>query len=264
MVTKLKNIQDKFSLEGKTAVVTGGSRLLGAAIVRAFLESGAAVWVTSSRRQNRAEELFPEFAGRVFDGYFDMTAADAREQLIALRERILHRFGKVDILVNNATVRAPAGSPDSVLRDCIADNEMAVLYATEVFAEAMCSKGSGSIINIGSNLGNHGPDAEIYKGTKIQGYLPDYSLQKGAVANFTRFTASRYGPYGVRCNCISPAGVETENTPADFAENYRKRIPMGRMASAEDVAGIGVFLASEASAFITGADVPLDGGYSVY
>lgn len=258
------NIMAQFTMAGKCAVVTGGTSLLGRVITQALLEAGACVWVTTSRRDalTAIENSFEGSDGRLRAAYLNFQESDIRRQLCELRDQIVTCHKRVDVLFNNAAIRAAANAKDDVLHRCIADNAMGLLCATEVFAEHMSLHGGGSIVNIGSTLGSHGPDRSVYRGTNVPGFLPDYSIQKGALINFTRFTASRYGRYGIRCNCISPVGIKTGQTPELFAANYAERIPLGRMADPKDIAGAAVFLASEASAFITGVDFPLDGGYS--
>jgi NAD(P)-dependent dehydrogenase (short-subunit alcohol dehydrogenase family) len=126
----------------------------------------------------------------------------------------------------------------------------------------MAEQGSGSIINIGSIQGMVGPDGELYEGMDFHGFVPDYFFHKGGMVNFTRFVASYYGPRNVRCNCISPGGLASHRTPDRFAERYSGRTLLGRMASGTDLMGSIVFLASDASAYVTGVNLPVDGGYT--
>ena len=126
----------------------------------------------------------------------------------------------------------------------------------------MAKAGSGSIINVASIQGMVGPDASLYKDVGFSGYIPDYFFHKGGMINFTRFVASYYGPNNVRCNCICPGGFETEDMNREFVRRYSDRTFLGRMANDTDLMGIIVFLASDASLYITGTNIPVDGGYT--
>ena len=120
----------------------------------------------------------------------------------------------------------------------------------------------GSIINIGSIHGMIAPDPTIYEGTDMSGWYPDYFFHKGGMINFTRFIASYYGSKGIRCNCIAPGGFQTDYMPEAFVRQYSARTLLGRLADSTDLQGIVVFLASDASAYVTGALIPVDGGYT--
>src|SRR5271157_2541009 len=127
-------------------------------------------------------------------------------------------------------------------------------------AEAMRSRKRGSIINLGSTYGMVGPDFSIYEGTALT--MPAaYAAIKGGIINFTRYLASYYAKDGIRFNCISPGGVEN-NQAAPFVENYVRKTPLGRMAKPGDIAGAAVFLASDASAYVTGHNLVVDGGWT--
>lgn len=121
--------------------------------------------------------------------------------------------------------------------------------------------GGGSMISIGSYMGTLGPDDTLYKGTEMTGFIPDYFFHKGGMDNFTRFLASYYGPRNVRCNVLNLGGFYS-GQPERFVERYNERTFLKRMANETDVMGAIVFLASDASAYLTGASIPVDGGYS--
>jgi NAD(P)-dependent dehydrogenase (short-subunit alcohol dehydrogenase family) len=107
-----------------------------------------------------------------------------------------------------------------------------------------------------------GPDPTIYRGTEMSGWYPDYFFHKGGIINFTRFVASYYGARGVRCNCLSPGGFWTASMPKAFVKQYSDRTFLGRLANESDLMGAVVFLAGNASAYITGTNIPVDGGYT--
>jgi NAD(P)-dependent dehydrogenase (short-subunit alcohol dehydrogenase family) len=119
---------------------------------------------------------------------------------------------------------------------------------------------SGSIINIGSIYGMLGCDPSLYEGTDMGYSNPAYYCEKGAMINLTRFLGSVLGPYNIRCNCISPGGLYTDKVNKLFLERYNRKTFLGRMANNEDLKGIIVFLASDASKYITGTNIPVDGG----
>ena len=111
-------------------------------------------------------------------------------------------------------------------------------------------------------MGMIGPDPTNYVGTTMSAWYPDYFFHKGGMINFTRFIASYYGDKGIRCNCISPGGLFQSSMPEEFVRNYNSRTFLGRLADDSDLKGIIVFLASDASVYITGTNIPVDGGYT--
>lgn len=106
------------------------------------------------------------------------------------------------------------------------------------------------------------PDASLYAGLDMDGFIPDYFFHKGGLVQLTRFWASYYGPSGVRCNCISPGGVFTEKLSEEFVRRYSERTMLGRMANPDDIVGLALFLASDSARYITGTNIPVDGGYT--
>jgi NAD(P)-dependent dehydrogenase (short-subunit alcohol dehydrogenase family) len=184
---------------------------------------------------------------------------------LSLCEAIIQEAGRVDILVNNAVLRPmKKGYLDdaAAFAESMRVNATGLFVITRAFGDVMALQGSGSIINIGSIQGMIGPDPTIYRGTTMSGWYPDYFFHKGAMINFTRFIASYYGAKGVRCNCVSPGGFRTADHPEPFVRQYSDRTFLGRLANATDLMGIIVFLGSDASAYITGANIPVDGGYT--
>nr|MCR4718543.1 SDR family oxidoreductase [Bacillota bacterium] len=125
----------------------------------------------------------------------------------------------------------------------------------------MAENGGGSIINIGSYMGILGPDDSLYKDTEMTGFIPDYFFHKGGMNNFTRFLASYYGPKNVRCNILNLGGFYNGQDER-FVKRYNERTFLKRMANETDIMGAVVFLASDASSYITGSAISVDGGYS--
>ncbi len=257
-------VLDSFSLKGKTALVTGGAGLYGRQIVRALAEAGAKTFAAS-----RGLEALRADAARLAADGLDVAAlrldqGDERS-ILDLRDEIVKRAGGLEVLVNNAVLRPmKKGFLDesAAFAESMKVNATGLFLITRAMGDVMAARGGGSIINIGSIHGMTGPDPPIYEGTEMHGFYPDYFFHKGGMLNFTRFTASYYGAKGVRCNCVSPGGFRTETMPAAFVGNYSRRTFLGRLAGDTDLMGVVVFLAADASSYITGANIAVDGGYT--
>ncbi|OGV67115.1 MAG: alcohol dehydrogenase [Lentisphaerae bacterium RIFOXYA12_64_32] len=258
------SILDRFSLKGKVALVTGGAGLYGRQLVQAVAEAGATTF-TAARNLDGLETVA---AGLRRQG-LDVTALSYDQadepSILKLRDAIVKRAGRLDALVNNSVSRPmKKGYKDDVAAFAASMhvNATGLFAITRAFGDVMAESGSGSIVNIGSIQGLIGPDPTIYRGTEMSGWAPDYFFHKGGMVNFTRFTASYYGARNVRCNCVAPGGFRTEKHPEPFVRQYSDRTFLGRLANDEDLMGIVVFLASDAAAYITGATIPVDGGYT--
>ncbi|WP_135552758.1 SDR family NAD(P)-dependent oxidoreductase [Paenibacillus cymbidii] len=256
------NVMDMFSLKGKVVLVVGGSGLLGTQLATALAEAGATTYITT-RHEDKLDSLertYREKGLAVSAIYADQSR---EETIIAARDLLLEREGRLDALVNNAVGRVMKGgwNGDTALFAASMQINATGIYAlTKIFGNVMQRQRSGSIIQIASMQGMVGPDDWLYEGEfKVH---PDYFFHKGGMINFTRFAASYYGKDNVRCNCISPGGIASDRTPEDFVRRYNTRTMLNRMASNTDLKGIVVFLASDASAYITGANIPVDGGYT--
>ncbi len=257
-------VLDTFALRGKVALVTGGAGLYGRQIVRALAEAGAETYA-ASRNLDNLNQLRAELNNAQLDVTPLQFDQGHEASALALRDNVLGKSGCIDVLVNNAVLRPmKQGYQDGAetFDESMRVNATGLFAVTRAFGDAMSSRGSGSIINIGSIQGMVGPDPTIYEGTAMSGWYPDYFFHKGGMINFTRFVASYYGAHGVRCNCICPGGYETPNHPPAFVRNYSARTFLGRMANDTDLMGAVVFLAGDASAYVTGATLPVDGGYT--
>jgi NAD(P)-dependent dehydrogenase (short-subunit alcohol dehydrogenase family) len=257
-------ILERFSLQGKVALVTGGAGLYGRQIVAALAEAGARTYV-AARHVEALEALAAEHRAAGLDVRALQFDQGDEASILSLCERIVQESGCLHVLVNNAVLRPMKKgflSDASTFAESMRVNATGLFLITRAFGDVMAEQGSGSIINIGSIQGMIGPDPTIYRGTTMSGWYPDYFFHKGAVINFTRFIASYYGARGVRCNCVSPGGFRTPDHPEPFVRQYSDRTFLGRLADATDLMGIIVFLASDASAYITGTNIPVDGGYT--
>ena len=261
-------IQQLYDLTGKVALITGGARTLGYDMALALAEAGADVAITSralAHAQSSAAAI-TQATGRRAGGY----QCDVRfeDQVAATVDAVLADFARIDILVNNAgnvistAQNKPLESrPLDAWSHTIATNMTGVFLCTKhVVAKAMKPARRGVIINIGSVAGMGGKDHRVYQGTDMGGITLDYAGAKGAVINMTREMACWLAQYNIRVNCISPGGF-FRNQPDPFPAQYSNLVPMGRMGQdGVEMKGPVVFLASEASSYVTGVNLAVDGG----
>ncbi len=256
-----------FELTGKVALVTGGAGNYGRPMVEALAEAGATV-ITASRSLEKNEVFASELRKRGLQAYGEAYDQGDEQSILSLRDRLVNNYGKVDILVNNSALRGcfsggfDGGTMEGFAKS-LAVNGAGMFILSRALGNVMAENGGGSIINIGSYMGNLGPNEPLYAGTDGMSALgaPDYFYHKSGMHNLTRFLAANYGPKGVRCNCLALGGLFNHQHPA-FVENYSKATFVGRLAREDDVKGIIVYLASDASQYLTGTVIPLDGGYS--
>lgn len=257
------SVLDSFSLEGRIALVTAGAGpLFGSSLSEGLAEAGATVIVAS-----RSLEHNVAFADKLRQqGYqahgMQLDISDG-ESIQRLHDQILKEFGRLDVLVNSALTGRGGSfetqSPADWLEN--AKGNMVGLFAIcQLFVSDMVQQKKGSIINISSIYGVVANDPTLYEGTTML-QPPSYNFVKAGMINFTRHIANYYGKKGVRANCISPGGY-FDNQPQPFVENYCKRVPIGRMLDNEDVKGSVVFLASDASSYVTGVNLMVDGGWT--
>ena len=252
---------DRFSLQDKVIVLTGGAGLYGRGLVRDLASAGAEL-VIASRNLEALETVATEECA-VGHSVTAMRLDQAEEGSVnALRDAVVEKFGRIDGLVNNAVAR-PMKSPDSVAGwvESMRVNATGLYLITSILGKVICDQGAGSIVNIGSMQGMIGPSFELYEGTNMGVPPPDYFFHKGGMINFTRYYAALFGPKGVRVNCLSPGGF-FNNQPEPFLTRYNEHTMLNRMADPEDLGGSVIFLLSEASKYITGANLPVDGGYT--
>lgn len=266
------SVIDLFSLAGKVALVTGGAKNLGRDIAVALAEAGADVVITSRKledAQQTADTIAKTTGRRVFG-----TACDVRfeEDVQKMVDVAIAEFGKIDVLVNNAgnVLSTPQNKPmeQRPLEEwefTIDVNLKGVFLCTKhVVAKSMKPARQGVIINLGSVAGMQGKDHRVYDGTMMGGVTIDYAAAKGGVINMTREMACWLARYNIRVNCISPGGF-WRNHPEMFARQYSNLVPMGRMGKdGTEIKGAALFLASEASSYVTGVNLPVDGGMTAW
>lgn len=264
-----------FNIEGRVAIVTGGTGLIGTNHCKALADAGASI-VVADLNMERCETVRRSLQNP--DNHFSIVFDITNEEEVKNASRaIIEKYGKIDVLVNNAAINDMfenpllAGEqsmfenyPVKMFRQSLEANVTGTFLCCQVFGSEMAKQGKGSIINIASTYGMVGPDQSIYKdkeGNQLFYKSAAYPATKGAVINFTRFLAAYWGKKGVRVNTLSPGGVENSQDNF-FVENYSAKTPLHRMAKPTDYQGAIVYLASDASDYMTGANLVVDGGWT--
>ncbi|MCI8416898.1 MAG: SDR family oxidoreductase [Lachnospiraceae bacterium] len=266
------NVMDLFRLDGKWAVITGGARNLGFDMALALAEAGANVVVTSRNPDSaqKSADFIASHTGREALGMaLDVRNEQEVQHLVA---EILKETGRIDILINNAgnVTSTPETAPlhkrplemwQEVIDTNLTGTFLCAKHVTDAY---MIPNKAGVIINIGSTAGIIGKDRRVYEGTPMGGATIDYHAAKGGVINMTRDMAAYLAPYNIRVNCISPGGF-FRNQPQAFVDAYSLTFPMGRMGQdGKEMKGAAVYLASEASSFVTGHNLVVDGGLTIW
>jgi|SaaInlStandDraft_1057018.scaffolds.fasta_scaffold03496_2 NAD(P)-dependent dehydrogenase (short-subunit alcohol dehydrogenase family) len=252
------------TLEGKTIFITGGSGLIGAAAVHRLLELKATVWNLSTGDPATNEEH-----PRLKQHPFDVTDTSEHDRFF---ETLLSDGIVIDAWINCAFPISedwgtPFGKvPESSLQTNITGQMNSVfLLSQKVVAHMEALRTKGSIVNIASVHGMVAPHFPVYDGIEPPMTSPPaYAMIKGGIIQFTRYLAALLGPKGIRVNTVSPGGVERTSHDPNFVKNYSKQTPLGRMAQPEDVAGPIAFLCSDEAAYITGHNLVVDGGHSIW
>ena len=268
--------QDEFRLSGKTAVITGGTGILGEHFVRGLARQGAKVAVLdldAQKLESQAARLSAETGGTVRGFECDITDQTALKAVIQEIEQVL---GPIDILHNNAATKghdlkalfAPVEDYRAdVWRNIMEVNLNAMFYVAQEVGSRMARRGRGSIIQTSSIYGVMGPDNRIYEGSSYMGgpinTPPVYAASKAGVIGLTKYLATLWAPRNVRVNTLVPGGVESGQNDI-FVQRYSSRIPLGRMAKAEEMVGTLIYLASDASSYVTGQILMVDGGLSAW
>jgi len=262
------NTEKLFDLGGKVAIVSGGYGLYGKHISTGLCEAGATV-VIASRNVDKCEELAEELKQRGYDAVGMKLDLGSVQSINGFVAAVLEKYGKIDILVNNAVIRK--GMAD--LEDVTAEgwnfaaniNSTGLMQISQQVVIAMKEKKSGCIINISSIQGAVGPNFEVYGSTGMSSPV-NYTYDKWGMIGFTKWMANFYGKYNIRVNCISPGGYNpdafADESKREFVDNYLRLTPLQRFADDDDIKGPIVFLASEASKYVTGHNLLVDGGWT--
>lgn len=253
---KYKNL---FDMTGKVVVVTGAAGLLGGQMVKGLLEYGATVIAADVAYDKNCRLLSPN-KSMLQKVYIDITDNQVVENLV-------DSLPKIDVWINNAYPRTEDWSvqfetvPYESFRKNVDMHLNGYFLCCQSVAKKMVEQQEGVIINMGSIYGLVGPDFSIYEGTEMTNPVA-YSAIKGGIINMTRYMAAYLGKYNIRVNALCPGGVH-DNQDQGFVEAYKRKTPLGRMAEAEDIVGPILFLSSEASSYMTGHVLTVDGGWTV-
>ena len=268
-------MRDVFDLTGRVAAITGGAGLLGEQHARAIARAGGfpVLLDVSPHAAGKAQQLAAEFGVSAWGRQTDIT--QPRDVEVCLHE-ILERFGRIDILINNAANNPKMESRQDVnfsrfenfpLEQWSADLSVGLTGAflcSQVLGAEMARRGRGAIVNVASDLALIAPDQRLYRQPGLPEHLQPvkpvtYSIVKSALVGLTRYLATYWADRGVRVNAISPGGV-FNGQPEEFVAKLSQLIPLGRMANLDEYQGAILFLCSDASSYMTGSNLIVDGG----
>ena len=270
-------VKDMFDLTGKVAVITGGAGLLGTKHAEAIAEMGGIPILLDMDEEKLNEKA--AYVRQKYSAECDGILADitSKSQILSAVGQILEKYHKVDILVNNAALTVKRGSekfknyfasfeeyPLDLWEMALGVNLTGTFLVTQAIGKQMVKQGKGVILNIASDVGVISPDHRIYRKTADYKGMPfntpiSYSISKAALIHFTKYLATYWADKNIRVNSLSPAGVYDNHDP-EFVKKLTNLIPLGRMADRDEYKGAIVFLVSDASSFMTGANLIIDGG----
>lgn len=259
----MKNYLDKFSLKNKVAFVTGGAGLLGTEVVKALSDAGAKVVVLDINKEAGEKVVQKLKSKKVTFEVFDITDLDNADKAI---ERLQKKYNRIDVFVNAAYPRTSDWGKrvEELSVDSWRKNVDMHLNSYSWISRKVCllmkEQKSGSLINFGSIYGALGNDFTVYDGTDMTSPMA-YSAIKGGIINLGRYLASYFGKYNVRVNTVCPGGIfDSQNET--FVKNYSKKTPLKRMGNPQEIASAVLFLASDASSYVTGTALMVDGGWT--
>ena len=272
--------ENLFSLAGRVAIVTGGAGLLGRMHCEIIAAAGGCP-VIVDLDESSAVEFAGELTSRYQVATFGVSADVTKPASIkSLKDDVLRRYGRIDILINNAAVDAKVGAETNIgfarpenfpLEKWDAELDVGLkgaLICSQIFGGEMAERGGGVIVNIGSEYGVNGPDQRLYRidglAEELQPVKPvTYTVVKSGLIGMTRYFALYWGGRGVRVNVVSLAGVR-QGQSDEFLRRYVDQVPLGRMAEPNEYQGTILYLCADASRFLTGANLIVDGGKSCW
>jgi len=274
------SVRELFNLNGRVAIITGGAGMLGLKHAEAIAEMGGIpvlVDLQEDRCKAAKEHIRLMFGGEALGIQTDITA---KEQVQGLVAQVMARHGRIDILINNVALTVKGGGsafdgyfssfesyPENLFELALRVNLTGTFLITQAVGHVMVAQARGVIVNIASDVAVISPDHRIYQGMTYGGKPFNtpiaYSMSKAAVLAFTRYLATYWANKGIRVNALSPAGVYDDHDPA-FVERLSNLIPLGRMAHKDEYKGAIIFLCSDASSFMTGANLIVDGGRTAW
>lgn len=274
------NVLDSFKLNGKVIIITGGAGLLGEQYSHAIAEAGGIPIVADINTKAAlkvASEIISKTGGQALGLHVDVTNKNSVETLV---KKVLKKFGRIDGLVNNAAIDPKFENlktnkhtnsfedyPLDLWNHSLAVDLTGMFLCAQAVAPTFLSAGKGSIINISSTYGLVGPDQRLYQKDDSEApisYKPvTYSVSKSGVLGLTRYLATYWGDKGIRVNTLNPGGV-FNNHEDEFVKRYGDRTPLGRMAKKDEYNAAIVFLLSDASSYMTGSNLVIDGGWTAW
>lgn len=262
-------MSDAFRLDGKVVVLTGAAGIIGTAVTRQFLESGARVFAV-----DREAELLEQRLGKSHDSLMTCVAdVSSKDSVGQAFEQLKGAWGVPHVLLNNAAAKsANFFEPFETFsleewNGVMAVNLTGAMLCAQMFGGAMAERGSGNVVNTLSIYGIVAPDQRIYEGSEYLGRAINtpaiYSASKAGLWGLTKYLATYWGHRGVRVNAVTPGGVFSGQNDT-FIKNYSNRAPLGRMAQADDMANAMCYLASDAAKYVTGHNLVVDGGWTAW
>lgn len=269
-----------FDLTGRVAVVTGGAGNLGRQYIRTLLEAGALVVVADVREElatEAADSAIAECAGEAFGLGVDISSKD---DVSEMTHAVVAKWGRLDILINNAAIdpkfdTETAGEQHYSFEDYPLElwqrsmdvNLTGAFLCAQAAGRVMVKQGGGVMVNVSSTYGLVAPDQRVYQQegeAKQTLFKPaDYGVTKAGIAQLTRYLAVYWGEKNIRVNTLTPGGVRIAQDDG-FVQRYEQRTPMGRMAKLNELCGALLFLVSDASSYMTGGNLVVDGGWTAW
>ena len=268
-------MSDLFNLKGKNIILFGGSGILGKEFVKTLVEHNANV-ISCDIIDVQDEFIIDSVDYQTLD-------ASNEEDLLSFKDMIIEKYKHIDVIINSVTAKyddfyLPFDQTSTKGWEIGLKGNLTLPYMiSKAFINHLCKQKSGSIINISSVYGLVGNDQSIYEGSNLHEiYVKDspdikqiysngvYNAAKGGLNNFTRYLATYYGKHNIRVNTISPGGIEYPKENEVFLKKYGAKVPLGRKAKKEEINGALIFLASDASSYVTGHNLVVDGGFTAW